>query len=105
MDNSHDSSASGGLARDKDGWKELVGQVVVVDTDSMFVYLGTLDRVEDHFVVLKDVDAHDRRESPSTKEQYIMDTKKYGVKPNRREVNVRKQLIVSISKLDDVLGY
>jgi len=34
-----------------------------------------------------------------------MDTKKYGVKPNRREVNVRKQLIVSISKLDDVLGY
>ena len=87
------------------GWEQFVGKVVVVDTDSMFVYLGTLDRVEDHFVVLKDVDAHDRRESPSTKEQYVMDTKKFGVKPNRREVNVRKQLIVSISKLDDVLGF
>jgi hypothetical protein len=90
---------------DKEGWASFVGKTVVVDTDSMFVYLGTLDRVEDQFVVLKDVDAHDRRESPSTKEQYIMDTKKFGVKPNRREVSIRKQMVVSISKLDDVMGY
>jgi hypothetical protein len=88
-----------------EGWEPFVGKVVVVDTDSMFVYLGTLDRVEDQFVVLKDVDAHDRRESPSTKEQYIMDTKKFGVKPNRREVKVRKELIVSVSLLDDILGF
>ena len=38
---------------DSAGWEPLLGKVVVVDTDSMFVYLGTLDRVEDHFVVLK----------------------------------------------------
>lgn len=90
---------------DSDGWASFVGKIVVVDTDSMFVYLGTLDRVEDQFVVLKDVDAHDRRESPSTKEQYILDTKKFGVKPNRREISIRKQMVVSISKLDDILGY
>ena len=90
---------------DNADWAPLIGKIVVIDTDSMFVYLGTLDRVEDHFVVLKDVDAHDRRESPSTKEQYIMETKKFGVKPNRKEVKVRKQLVVSISKLDDILGY
>lgn len=90
---------------DSESWLPLIGKVVVVDTDSSFVYLGTLDRVEASFVVLKDVDAHDRRESPSTKEQYIIDTKKFGVKPNRKEVNVRKELIVSISKLDDVLGF
>ena len=90
---------------DSASWQPLIGTVVVVDTDSSFVYLGTLARVEATFVVLKDVDAHDRRESPSTKEQYIIDTKKFGVKPNRKEVNVRKELIVSISKLDDVLGF
>jgi hypothetical protein len=90
---------------DSGDWAPLIGQVVVIDTDSMFVYLGTLDRVEDHFVVLRDVDAHDRRESPSTKEQYIMETKKFGVKPNRKEVKVRTQLVVSVSKLDDILGY
>lgn len=90
---------------DSSGWEALVGKIVVVDTDSRFVYLGTLDRVETEFIVMKDVDAHDRRESPSTKEQYIMDTKKFGVKANRREVSVRKALVISISKLDDVVGY
>jgi len=90
---------------DSSGWEALVGKVVVVDTDSRFVYLGTLDRVEAEFLVMKDVDAHDRRESPSTKEQYVMDTKKFGVKANRKEVSVRKALVISISKLDDVVGY
>lgn len=90
---------------DNDGWKPLLGKIVVIDTDSSFLYLGTLERVEDHFIVLKDVDAHDRRESPSTKEQYIMETRKFGVKPNRREVSIRKQLVVSVSKLDDIVGY
>jgi hypothetical protein len=90
---------------DNDDWKPLIGQVVVVDTDSMFVYLGTLDRVEDLFVVLKNVDAHDRRESPSTKDQYILETKKFGVNPNRKEVKVRKHLVVSVSKLSDVVDF
>jgi hypothetical protein len=90
---------------DSSGWEALVGKIVVVDTDSSFVYLGTLDRVEIEFVVLKDVDAHDRRESPSTKEQYIMDTKKFGVKANRKEVSVRTALVTSVSRLDDVVGF
>ena len=90
---------------DSSGWQALIGQIVVVDTDSRFVYLGTLDRVEEHFLIMKDVDAHERGESPSTKEQYIMDAKKFGVTPNRKEVSVRKVLVVSISKLDDILGF
>ena len=90
---------------DSAGWESMIGKIVVVDTDSRFVYLGTLDRVDPEFLVMKEVDAHDRRESPSTKEQYIMDTKKFGVKANRKEVSVRKVLVISISKLDDVVGY
>lgn len=90
---------------DKEGWAPLVGQVVVVDTDSSFVYLGTLAHVDDHFLVMKDVDAHDRKEGPSTKEQYVMDTKRFGVKANRKEVSVRKAVVVSVSRLDDVVTY
>ena len=90
---------------DEQGWKELIGQVVVVDTDSMFVYLGTLSRVEENFLVMTSVDAHDRRESPSTKDQYILETKKFGVNPNRKEVKVRKQMVVSVSKLSDVVDF
>jgi len=90
---------------DNTGWQALIGKIVVVDTDSRFVYLGTLERVEEHFLIMKDVDAHERGESPSTKEQYIMDAKKFGVTANRKEVSVRKALVVSISKLDDILGF
>jgi hypothetical protein len=90
---------------DKACWEPLVGKVVVVDTDSAFVYLGTLKSVDDQFVVLVEVDAHDGRESPSTKEQYVMETKRYGVKANRREISVRTARVVSISRLDDVVTY
>jgi small nuclear ribonucleoprotein (snRNP)-like protein len=90
---------------DNAGWAVLVGQTVVVDTDSSYVYLGTLAEVQDHFVVLKDADVHDRRESPSTKEQYIMEAKRFGVKANRKDVKVRKAMVVSVSRLDDVLAY
>jgi hypothetical protein len=88
-----------------EGWEALAGQVVVVDTDTMFVYLGTLDRVEELFLVLTNVDAHDVREGPSTKEQYILETKKHGVHPNRKEIKIRKQLVVSLSRLSDVLDF
>lgn len=78
---------------------------MVVDTDSQFVILGTLARVEERFVVLSEADVHDRRESPSTKEQYIMDARRFGIKPNRKEVSVRKDLVVSLSLLEDVILY
>jgi len=90
---------------DNDAWNGWLGQVVVVDTSSNFVYIGTLARVIEHFVELKDADAHDRGEGLSTKEQYVMEAKRFGVKPNRKEVSVRKTAIVSLSKLDDVLLY
>ena len=90
---------------DNAGWAPLQGKVVVVDTDSKYVYIGTLARVEDHFVVLADVDAHDSDETQSTKEQYVMECKRFGVKPNRKEISVRKSVIVSVSKLDDVITY
>lgn len=90
---------------DNEAWTSFLGQVVVVDTHSAFVYLGTLAKVEDHFVTLKDVDVHDRSEGPSTKEQYVMDTKRFGVRANRKEVSIRKTLVVSLSRLDDVILY
>lgn len=90
---------------DNEGWTPWVGQVVVVDTSSSYVYLGTLAEVKDHFVVLKDVDAHDRTEGLATKERYVMEAKRFGVKANRKEVSIRKAQIVSLSRLEDVILY
>ncbi len=86
-------------------WRKFVGKVVVVDTNSSYVYLGTLTKVTDHFVLLAEVDAHDRHETPSTKERYILDSKRHGVRANRKEVSIRKEMVISLSLLDDVVDY
>ena len=98
-------TSPGSTSLDSGDWAGLEGSVLVIDTNSQYVYIGTLSRIADHFVVLKDVDVHDRTETPTTKEEYIMNCKRFGVRPNRKEVSVRKLLVVSVSKLDDVVLY
>ena len=82
-----------------------IGKQVVLDTRSDLVYIGTLKGVDGWFYVLTDVDVHDRRESSSTKDVYVIESKKYGIKKNRAEVLVRVSEVVSISRLDDVIQY
>jgi hypothetical protein len=61
---------------------------IVVDTNSYFIYIGKLQEVSEGFVTLKDADVHDCRESPSMNEKYILDSKKYGVRSNRKLVHL-----------------
>ncbi len=81
------------------------GQNIIVDTISHFIYIGKLEDVGDYFLTLRDADVHDRRESPSMNEKYILDSKKYGVRCNRKMVHIRLQEVISISSLDDVIEY
>jgi len=81
------------------------GQNIIVDTVSHFIYIGKLEDVSDYFLTLRDADVHDRRESPSMNEKYILESKKYGVRCNRKMVHIRLQEVISISLLDDVIEY
>jgi hypothetical protein len=90
---------------DSGDWNRSAGRIVVIDTNSSYLYIGTLAEVTDHFLKLRDVDVHDRTETPTTKEKYILDAKRYGVKCNRREVSIRKEVVTSFSLLDDILDY
>ena len=81
------------------------GQVLVVDTDSDYLYIGRLQGVSGAFIILEEADVHDRRESTSMNEKYVLESKKYGVRSNRREVHLRLQRMVSYSLLEDVIDY
>lgn len=88
--------------------KEILGyrdQNVVVDTTSHFVFIGRLQDCTDFLLTLGDADVHDRRESPSMNEKYIIDAKKYGVRRNRQRVHIRLEEVISLSLLDDVIEY
>ncbi len=78
---------------------------VVIDTASYFMFIGKLVEVSERFLTLEDADVHDRRESPSTNEKYVMESKKHGVRINRKHVHIRFEEVICISRLDDVIEY
>ncbi len=91
------------LRTDRRPAEALLGRLVVVDLRSPWVYIGTLVHWGEDHLLLHDVDAHDLRDSPTTREKYVLDTRLHGVRVNRRRVWVRAEEVVSVSALDDVL--
>ena len=85
--------------------RQLVGEEVVLDTDSPYLYIGRLAEVDEWIIRLEDVDVHDASESRTTKEVYVIEARKFGIKKNRRSVLVRADKVISISPLIDVIEY
>ncbi|MDX2037738.1 MAG: hypothetical protein SFX72_13895 [Isosphaeraceae bacterium] len=80
----------------------LVGEVVVVDLRSTFVCLGTLSRFDALHLELVDADLHDFRDSPATREVYVYDSARLGIRRNRARVLVRLDEVVAVTRLRDV---
>lgn len=79
-----------------------VGAVVVCDLDEFYLVIGTLAVADDHHLVFEHADLHDHREANSTKEVYVIETRKVGVRVNRQRLAVPLRRLVSISRLDEV---
>jgi small nuclear ribonucleoprotein (snRNP)-like protein len=82
---------------------DLIGQQVVIDLRSEFVCLGTLHRVDAHFLELRNVDLHDLRDTDTTRENYVAASVVTGIKRNRRRLLLVRAEIVAISRLEDVV--
>ncbi len=80
----------------------LIGHVVVVDLKSTFVCLGTLVSCDQQFLELRDVDLHDFRDSAATREVYVYDSARLGIRRNRQRVLVRQDEVLSISRFADI---
>jgi hypothetical protein len=83
-------------------WNELVGQLIVVDMASPWVYVGRLIATQGDFLVLEGVDAHDLRDTSTTREKYVLDCREHGVREIRRQAWVNLRDVVSVSRLEDV---
>ena len=75
----------------------LLGQVVVIDMSSTYVCLGTLVDFDDAFLELIDADLHDFRDSAVTRELYVYDSVRVGIRRNRSRVLVRRAEIVALT--------
>jgi hypothetical protein len=81
---------------------ELLKQDVVIDMRGNYVCLGTLTRIDHRFIELKDADIHDLRDTKTSREIYVVESKFTGIKRNRRRALVVRDEIVAISRLADV---
>ena len=82
---------------------EFIDQKVVIDLRSTYVCLGTLLRIEDSYLELKNADLHDLRDTDTTRENYVAASKATGIKRNRKRVLVVRGEVVAIARLEDVV--
>ena len=90
---------------EKPPFARYLNERVVVDTRSRYVYLGRLTEVTHTELVLADTDVHDLEDGASSRDIYILRARSDGVHENRREVTVRLDMVLSVSRLDDVIAY
>jgi hypothetical protein len=83
--------------------EELIGSKVVIDLRSEYVCLGTLTRVDQHFLELKHADLHDLRDTDTTRENYVAESVATGIKRNRRRLLLMRTEIVAVARLEDVM--
>ena len=83
--------------------EEMVGRKIVVDLRGPFVCLGTLLRFNEHYLELRNADLHDLRDTDTTRELYVADSRATGVKRNRKRVLVVRDEVVAVSRLEDVV--
>jgi len=83
--------------------QSLLGREVVFDMIPPYVYLGTLVATDDRFLTLEKADVHDLRDTSTTRELYILDAKRHGIRPTRARVFVKLADVISVSALADVV--
>jgi hypothetical protein len=82
--------------------EEYIGQKVVVDLRSEYVCLGTLLRIDEHYLEMRNADLHDLRDTDTTRENYVAASYATGIKRNRKKLLLVRAEIVAISRLEDV---
>ena len=80
-----------------------LNQPVVLDTVTPIVYIGTLVEITDTVFVLAEGDMHDCRDGHANKEHYLAEVRRDGVTANRRELVVMRSVVISVSRLADVV--
>jgi small nuclear ribonucleoprotein (snRNP)-like protein len=83
----------------------LIGEQVVVDVAAPFVYLGTLKSLSLGLLVLTDADVHDLRDAEITREIYVLNSARDGIRRNRKEVSIRGDVVLSVSRVADVMDH
>ncbi len=87
-----------------DPLERMQNEYVVLDTATPIVYMGKLVEITDQVFVLGDADMHDCRDGHAGKEVYLAEAHRDGLTVNRRNVVVMRSVVISVSRLADVVA-
>jgi small nuclear ribonucleoprotein (snRNP)-like protein len=87
-----------------DPLENLRGREVVLDMASPYVIIGTLSGWDDHYLVLENADVHDLRDTTTTREMYVVKTRRHGINANRQRLLARRGDVISVAALEDVVA-
>ena len=87
-----------------DALKRMIGDLVVLDTGSPIVYIGRLKEITELTFVLTETDMHDCRDGHANKERYLIEAHDDGLQANRHEIVVMRSVVISASRLADVVA-
>lgn len=85
-----------------DWLEEFRGQTVVCDLADLYLLIGVLDQVGPQHLSFVNADLHDHREANSTKDVYLIETRRFGIRVNRAKVSIPRSTLLAISRLDDL---
>jgi len=82
---------------------ELIGEQIVLDLRSPYVCLGTLHGIDAEFYELRNADLHDFRDSSATREIYVYDSRRLGIRRNRERVLIKRDDVVALTRFLDIV--
>src|SRR5690606_21556936 len=82
----------------------LLNKPVVLDTAGPVLFLGRLLSAREDGFWLEEADVHHSDDGHATREQYIAEAARYGIRPNRQRVFVFRHTVISISALSDIMN-
>ncbi len=87
-----------------DSLDDLIGCEVVLDTPGSIFYLGRLVSYGQEGFWLESADMHNTAEGHATREQYIGEAARDGIRVNRDKIFVFRHTVISMSALSDVVS-
>lgn len=82
---------------------DFISKKVVLDTESSWIYIGTLVNEDKEYYYLSEADAFDTSEVNITKHEYLLKVKKDGLVINRKRIVIPRNRVVAITLLEDIV--
>jgi hypothetical protein len=84
--------------------QRLKGKAVVADLDGGFTLYGILEDWDANHLIFTQADLHDEGSANSTRDYYASETKRHGIRVNRKRVFLPERRIIALALLEDVEG-